>query len=422
MKGNGTKITRVNCDTNDLNQNWFIANASNTPPAPYPGVRLANVATQTCITISNNGNQTNGTLASGGTAVVDAPAQGYPYVQVWSFDDPTETNQFWYFQNSEDGSGYIIQNGMFNTCLQVVNNGTTALLQTANCNTSDPSQVFVTQGFSMDPSQLFNNTNTAASTFEKLAIVLISAASGECVTMPNGNQVNGSRASNDDAVITAAVQNGSLPVEVWNFNVAQKNEQWSIYYTGSSNNGFVVYNNMYGTCLQAVGSVLQHTYPCNESDPTQVFIAAYLSSYAGYDIFTANARFVEDHNRAADQEDAAAAAAAGCEAPTAAGDTPPVAAAAAGGNSNATTTITKPPTPKFKLTVNRYASMSRGRFFQTRTGRTVRDRTTNRTSIDVYKRRMSDAELPPSLDYRGTRMDGPGVKDQAWCQSCWVSR
>ncbi|GLC57977.1 hypothetical protein PLESTB_001301000 [Pleodorina starrii] len=386
MKGNGTKITRVNCDTNDLNQNWFIANASNTPPAPYPGVRLANVATQTCITISNNGNQTNGTLASGGTAVVDAPAQGYPYVQVWSFDDPTETNQFWYFQNSEDGSGYIIQNGMFNTCLQVVNNGTTALLQTANCNTSDPSQVFVTQGFSMDPSQLFNNTNTAASTFEKLAIVLISAASGECVTMPNGNQVNGSS------------------------------------YTGSSNNGFVVYNNMYGTCLQAVGSVLQHTYPCNESDPTQVFIAAYLSSYAGYDIFTANARFVEDHNRAADQEDAAAAAAAGCEAPTAAGDTPPVAAAAAGGNSNATTTITKPPTPKFKLTVNRYASMSRGRFFQTRTGRTVRDRTTNRTSIDVYKRRMSDAELPPSLDYRGTRMDGPGVKDQAWCQSCWVSR
>lgn len=43
-----------------------------------------------------------------------------------------------------------------------------------------------------------------------------------------------------------------------------------------------------------------------------------------------------------------------------------------------------------------------------------------RTSLGMYKRTLTDAELPASVDWRGTGADG-GVKDQASCGSCWVS-
>ncbi|GIL80283.1 hypothetical protein Vretimale_17448 [Volvox reticuliferus] len=41
-------------------------------------------------------------------------------------------------------------------------------------------------------------------------------------------------------------------------------------------------------------------------------------------------------------------------------------------------------------------------------------------ATDMYERVLADDQLPANVDWRGTGADGPGVKDQACCGSCWA--
>ncbi|GIL80285.1 hypothetical protein Vretifemale_9435, partial [Volvox reticuliferus] len=40
-------------------------------------------------------------------------------------------------------------------------------------------------------------------------------------------------------------------------------------------------------------------------------------------------------------------------------------------------------------------------------------------ALGTYKRILTDDQLPANVDWRGTGADGPGVKDQVSCGSCW---
>ncbi|GIL54871.1 hypothetical protein Vafri_10565, partial [Volvox africanus] len=41
-------------------------------------------------------------------------------------------------------------------------------------------------------------------------------------------------------------------------------------------------------------------------------------------------------------------------------------------------------------------------------------------ALGTYERVLTDDQLPANVDWRGTGADGPGVKDQACCGSCWA--
>jgi hypothetical protein len=75
----------------------------------------------------------------------------------------------------------------------------------------------------------------------------------------------------------------------------------------------------------------------------------------------------------------------------------------------------------FKLALNMFASQSHGEFRSTRLGHKPRPRFSKRGNfyLGVFQRKLSDREIPRSVDYRGTGADGI-VKDQASCGSCWA--
>ncbi|GIM02478.1 hypothetical protein Vretimale_7324, partial [Volvox reticuliferus] len=267
---------------------------------------------------------------------------------------------------------------------------------------------------------------------------LYNKATHKCITIPNGNQTDGNvlklaicngapisqgfllnsastlssgasgivfQSSDGISYITAAVSQGGNFVQIAEANSTQLSSQiWTT--TNGAGGAFYIQNTNLGACLQGNGTTLQFT-SCNITDPTQLFSQYVLSSFAGnnglgggstsaaqvgdsyYDFFSSNVNLINKHNQRTDQQ----------KSPCSSGST--------GSKS-----------PTFKMTVNKFSTMSQAHFFRTRTGRTSESRG-NRT-LGQYKREMADSELPSSLDFRGTRMDGPGVKDQAWCQCCWA--
>ncbi|GAX81533.1 hypothetical protein CEUSTIGMA_g8961.t1 [Chlamydomonas eustigma] len=89
----------------------------------------------------------------------------------------------------------------------------------------------------------------------------------------------------------------------------------------------------------------------------------------------------------------------------------------------------------FKLSMNRFASMSQAQFLSTSLGHIPSSGFGRNVAkpgllgqqrkaggggyLGVFQRKLKDEELPVSVDYRGTGADGI-VKDQAFCGSCWA--
>ncbi len=133
-----------------------------------------------------------------------------------------------------------------------------------------------------------------------------------------------------------------------------------------------------------------------------------------------NARLVAQHNAAADAAVAAAAAANTVDDSHRA-NTPSSSA------------------PLYRLSLNHFAHLTHDQWAATSLGHVPRAKTTDASSaaasalrpratstslsahLGTFRRRLTDAQLPASVDWRGTGADGPGVKDQASCGSCWVS-
>lgn len=138
----------------------------------------------------------------------------------------------------------------------------------------------------------------------------------------------------------------------------------------------------------------------------------------------ANARLVAQHNAAADAADAAAAAAA---ANTIDNDS--------NSNSNAPSSG-----PLYRLSLNHFAHLTHDQWAATSLGHVPRAKDTDVSAaaaaaaalrprassvslsarLGTFKRKLTDDQLPASVDWRGTGADGPGVKDQASCGSCWA--
>ncbi|GIL91800.1 hypothetical protein Vretimale_7325 [Volvox reticuliferus] len=72
--------------------------------------------------------------------------------------------------------------------------------------------------------------------------------------------------------------------------------------------------------------------------------------------------------------------------------------------------------PTFTMGPNAFSSMH---FVEWLT-KSVGSRPSAPSNVSLYQRMLSDAQLPAHLDYRGTPMDGPGVKDQTACRGCWA--
>ena len=105
-----------------------------------------------------------------------------------------------------------------------------------------------------------------------------------------------------------------------------------------------------------------------------------------------------------------------------------------------------PASPRYRLSLNHFAHMSHDQWAATSLGLGSRSsRSGSSTGSSgltaakqlwrqrravgggralgrVYRRRLSDGELPAEVDWRGSGADGPGVKDQVSCGSCWVRR
>ncbi|GLC76776.1 hypothetical protein PLESTF_001832700 [Pleodorina starrii] len=89
--------------------------------------------------------------ASGDQVVLDAPSQGYAYVQVWDFYGDKQHNQQWSTPSTAFGTGVNIKNRGFGTCLTAFDYyGNNLLLQTA-CSSKDIRQVFQLQAFNTTP-------------------------------------------------------------------------------------------------------------------------------------------------------------------------------------------------------------------------------------------------------------------------------
>ncbi|KAG2498163.1 hypothetical protein HYH03_003920 [Edaphochlamys debaryana] len=111
----------------------------------------------------------------------------------------------------------------------------------------------------------------------------------------------------------------------------------------------------------------------------------------------ANARFVDEHN--------ARVAAAAAAATTNGGG--------GGGDGSSASDA-----PTFTLALNRFAHMTHAQWRAAYLGRKrSKPPPSGRT---YYTRVLSDAQLPPEVDWRGTGADGPGVKDQCLCGSCYA--
>jgi hypothetical protein len=123
--------------------------------------------------------------------------------------------------------------------------------------------------------------------------------------------------------------------------------------------------------------------------------------------FDENARFVEAHNT---RYRAALSA-----------------AAAAGGGGGATANLGTDSAPSYGVSLNHFAYMRQEQFQAAMLGRRKplspgSSAAARLTHADrMYERVLTDEQLPPFVDWRGTGADGPGVKDQACCGSCWVS-
>ncbi|GIL66207.1 hypothetical protein Vafri_19814, partial [Volvox africanus] len=72
--------------------------------------------------------------------------------------------------------------------------------------------------------------------------------------------------------------------------------------------------------------------------------------------------------------------------------------------------------PTFTMAPNAFSSMH----FVEWSTKLVGSRPNLRSNMSVFQRTLLDSQLPSSLDYRGTPMDGPGVKDQTACRGCWA--
>ncbi|GLC69955.1 hypothetical protein PLESTF_000903600 [Pleodorina starrii] len=146
----------------------------------------------------------------------------------------------------------------------------------------------------------------------------------------------------------------------------------------------------------------------------------------------ANARFINEHNR---RYRAAAATAA-----TAAG------AAAASSAATANADDGADAAPSYRLSLNRFAYMTHQQWAASMLGLKPKDRSAGGSAaasetgtepgsglqrlrgsggsgaarLGVYRRVLSDEQLPSFVDWRGTGADGPGVKDQVSCGSCWA--
>ncbi|PNW79515.1 hypothetical protein CHLRE_08g358522v5 [Chlamydomonas reinhardtii] len=103
-----------------------------------------------------------------------------------------------------------------------------------------------------------------------------------------------------------------------------------------------------------------------------------------------------------------------------------------------------PASPRYRLSLNHFAHMSHDQWAATSLGLGSRSsRSGSSTGSSgltaakqlwrqrravgggralgrVYRRRLSDGELPAEVDWRGSGADGPGVKDQVSCGSCWA--
>ncbi|GFR49771.1 hypothetical protein Agub_g11937 [Astrephomene gubernaculifera] len=101
-----------------------------------------------------------------------------------------------------------------------------------------------------------------------------------------------------------------------------------------------------------------------------------------------------------------------------------------------------PPTPTYSLSLNHFAHLSHEQWAATMLGLNRKTKTTqqqtqqgaNTASASTsssstsssprkrayYRRVLSDSQLPPAVDWRGSGADGPGVKDQVSCGSCWA--
>lgn len=131
----------------------------------------------------------------------------------------------------------------------------------------------------------------------------------------------------------------------------------------------------------------------------------------------ANARLVEEHNRLVRRAAAAAIAAEN-------------GASATMSSSSLSSSVSA---PSYLLSLNHFAHMTHQQWIASMLGLGRKAPASKYTAAaegsrprsssavrGVYQRVLSDEKLPTFVDWRGSGADGPGVKDQVSCGSCWV--